>query len=88
MSWTYLGDTTPKARKPHTCFLCERRIETGEIHVARRGVYDGAMGTFRMHSTCHEVTKEWGPNEWEYTDPDSFREYLATKEKTHEPNNS
>lgn len=74
MSWTYLNDTTPRARKKHTCNLCDLPIAIGEIHVARRGVSDGEMITARMHTDCEKLTSGWTQDDWETYDPTEFRD--------------
>lgn len=76
MSWTYFGDTNPKARKSYYCALCERAIEKGEVHVARRGVGDDGPCTTRMHNACKVVTESWTQDDWEYQDPFEFRREL------------
>ena len=81
MSWTHLEDTNPKARKEHQCYLCERPIPRGTIHVARTGVNDDGICTFRMHTECEKITKPWSWEEWEYHDSCEFRLELI---KVHE----
>lgn len=79
MSWTHLNDSTPVARKPHQCYLCEHEIPVGEKHLCRTGI-DGEVRrpvTFRMHLGCHELTKGWDEDDWECFDPSDFRELLA-----------
>jgi len=78
MSWRHLSDTTPVARKPHRCGVCEREIPVGEKHVARRGVDEDERRavTFRMHQRCAEITSDWDEGEWEYFDPSNIRQIL------------
>lgn len=83
MSWTHLSDSTPVARKPHRCYLCEGEIPKGEKHLCRTGI-DGEAGrpvTFRMHLGCHELTKGWDEDDWGCFDPSDFRYGLAEAEK-------
>ena len=69
MSWVYLSDSQPKARKRYRCCLCNYHIEMGEKHTARRGIGDDGPVTFRMHDECIEQTEDWTDEEWEYTLP-------------------
>ncbi len=36
MSYSYLGSSTPKARKKHRCEWCGEAIEIGEMHEASK----------------------------------------------------
>ena len=78
MSWTHLSDTQPKARKEHVCELCALPIAVGQKHVARRGVSDGVVMTFRMHEDCERMTRDWHLDDWECGfDAVEFRNDLA-----------
>jgi hypothetical protein len=77
MCWTHLNDTRPKARKKYTCHLCGLPVPVGQVHVARRGVSEGAPVTVRMHADCEEVTHGWRDYEWETFDEWDFREEKA-----------
>lgn len=81
MSWHFLGDTTPRAKKRYRCTLCERAIEIGEVHVARRGIGDDIPMTARMHTRCEALTKElaWDDADWECYDPATFRDMIDEK---------
>ena len=72
MSWNHIRDEKPKARKDHTCYLCELRIPKGTVHVCRTGSFDGELVTQRMHKQCEFATQDWD-DEWENTDPVEFR---------------
>lgn len=74
MSWTHSGDETPKARKPHRCFLCERPIPVGEKHVKRSGFDQDGPASFRMHAACEARARGWDQWEWECHDAAEFRE--------------
>jgi hypothetical protein len=75
VSYTHLGDETPRARKPHRCYLCGLMIEAGEVHVKRSGVSEDGFDTIRMHTACEAKTDEWREDDWECHDPAAFREY-------------
>ena len=68
-----VSETQPVARKAHRCALCEEEIPKGERHVARVGVGNGAIYTFRMHFECVALTSEWDEFDWEENEPASFR---------------
>jgi hypothetical protein len=79
MSWTFLSESTPKARKDHSCILCDQAIPTGATHVARRGIdHDGPV-TIRMHTECEAETKGWDDGDWESNDPGEFAAYMKRK---------
>lgn len=80
MSWTHLSDTKPRAKKRHMCCLCERGIEPGAVHIARRGISDGQAITTRMHIACEALTKSWDEGDWECSDPSTFREMMEEQE--------
>lgn len=65
MPYEHLNDTNPKARKNYRCVLCGLVIAKGELHVARRGVFDGEAFTQRMHTDCETVTQDWLAEDWE-----------------------
>ncbi len=71
--YTYVSETQPIARKAYVCGLCELDIAKGERHVARVGVGNGAIHTFRMHTKCEALTHEWDEFGWEENDPAEFR---------------
>lgn len=73
MSWTHLGDTYPKARKEHRCYLCGLRIRKGARHVRRDGIADGEFVACRMHAVCESHTKAWDETDWECFDESDFR---------------
>jgi hypothetical protein len=74
MSWTWLSDTKPRARKQYHCDLCGRAIEHGQEHVARRGIGDDGPVTLRMHIICCEITKlyQWTDFDFENYDEAEF----------------
>jgi hypothetical protein len=73
--YAHLNDTTPVARKDHRCLLCGLQIAKGEKHLARRAVFEGEIGTDRMHLECHQVTLDngWTNDDWENQDEQYFR---------------
>lgn len=81
MGWTHLSDTTPRARKRHTCELCGMPIAIGVRHVARRGIGEDGPVTFRMHNQCDRATAGWDEYDWESAyDTLAFREEDLTPE--------
>lgn len=79
MSWTFLNETKPKARKEYFCILCDCKIEVGETHIARRGVGDDGPLTARMHLACELETKNWDQGDWEVNDPGEFAHHMNQK---------
>lgn len=69
MSWHFLNDTTPKARKVYRCHVCYEAIEVGEYHFARRGIDEMGPHTTRMHLECEELTRTWRYDDWECHSP-------------------
>lgn len=49
---TMLGESNPKARKPHKCAECGRTIEPGETYRLERFVFDGKMSAHKTCSHC------------------------------------
>ena len=81
MSYTHFNDTTPKAAKDYFCELCDRKINKGEKHIARRGVFDNEVETLRMHIDCENLSQEWDDNQWENQDVFEFRKDLELLKK-------
>jgi len=74
VSYQFIKDTTPTARKDHYCGLCGLMILKGEKHVKRVGVGEGGFGDFRMHTECEVVTHTWSYDCWESLDEYEFRD--------------
>ena len=55
-----------KARKRHSCGLCGRAIEKGEMYEELRCVGGGGLYVFRSHERCQRVSNAI----WDYVDPD------------------
>ena len=70
----HLADTHPVARKDYHCYLCAYLIPKGTRHVANVSVDCGSAHTFRMHNACADVASGWEEEDWEYTEPWSFRD--------------
>ena len=81
--YTHLSDSRPVAAKPYRCRLCGLIIPTGETHLARRGVFEGAAFTDRMHLECNQATLDngWTDEEWGYLDEQEFRRELIEWKK-------
>jgi hypothetical protein len=76
MPWKHIEDTTPRARKQYTCFLCNRAIAVGEQHVRRYGIDDDGRAAIRMHTECEQLTKDWDEDNWAFSDPADFAAHL------------
>lgn len=78
MSWEYIRETNPRARKPHECRLCELEIVPGETYVLRTGRWDGKLVSVPMHVACERQTVDWDEYSWQTVDAAEFREiYLG-----------
>lgn len=77
MSWIHLEDSTPVARKPYRCYLCDLRIEAGERHVKRAGINDDGLCSVRMHAECCAMASTWDEDAWECIDASEVRLELA-----------
>lgn len=65
MTYQHIRDTTRTARKPHQCFLCLGKIESGERYVERFGYASGKADTVRMHTDCEAETRGCDVTDWE-----------------------
>lgn len=78
MSWHHVEDTTPRARKPHRCYVCGDPILVGEKHVRRFGYHEEGPISIRMHVECEKKTENWDTFDWESHTPydaDDIREW-------------
>lgn len=48
-------DKMVRARKPHKCYECNRRIQPGEEYNRVVGKWDGEFGQYTFCSECHEI---------------------------------
>lgn len=55
-----LSDSNLRARKSHTCSLCHRSIEPGEIYNRQVNAYDGRAWTFKTCVQCDRMNYEVG----------------------------
>lgn len=46
-----------KARKPHTCSLCSRTIDPGEMYEYQRNIYDGHIYTWKQCVHCDAMCR-------------------------------
>lgn len=76
MSWKHLKEATPKARKPHQCWLCDGDIPAGSTYVYRAGLDGRHMVTMHMHAECEAVTHNWEADEWETFSQGDLATYL------------
>ena len=82
MAWKHLKEATPKARKPHQCWLCEGTIPAGSTYVYRAGAEDGQMVAMHMHTACEAETHDWDAMDWETFSQGDLQTYL-NQEKEH-----
>lgn len=75
MTWRYIEDRRPVARKKHRCYLCDRIILAGDRYVKRFGVGEDGPDSFAMHEACESLTAEWDEDNWLYHDPAEFVYY-------------
>ena len=47
-----------RAKKPHDCVECSRRIEPGEIYEHVWGIWEGTAETFHTCAECWEVRQD------------------------------
>lgn len=66
----FYDSSTPKARKEHTCDLCNQKIQIGEKYSRFRGKCDGDLFDIKHHLLCDRICRaycEWaGDNEYSY----------------------
>lgn len=60
-------ETTPKARKPHTCCECRRTIAPGEVYERVVGKWYGTMQVYKTCAECAEIRRELCLGNWVYT---------------------
>ena len=58
MSYVLMDDSTPKARKPHTCIWCGQKILKGETYRREKSIYDGHWQDHRWHLECDKAAAE------------------------------
>lgn len=51
-------ESTPRARKEHTCCECLSTIAIGEKYHLAKGVWDGEFQVYRTCGICHKVRIE------------------------------
>lgn len=54
----------PTARKPHDCYECHGRIESGHTYKRVTTLFDGAWTTMKICEACWELGLKF--DEWEY----------------------
>ncbi|WP_066303274.1 hypothetical protein [Arthrobacter luteolus] len=63
MSDFFATPETRKARKPHTCQTCFRKIDIGEQYESRFGIDDGNPHRFKRCAHCVAVWSIWEPED-------------------------
>ena len=61
--------TTPKARKAHRCYECNRQIEIGEKYELVRAKYFDHWDTYRTHLACAGIRRDFCCNVHGSVDP-------------------
>lgn len=88
MSVTLLFESTPKARKDHTCGLCVSTIPVGTVYYQQRCAEDGPPYSWRAHTECWGLLNAYWweccglrPHEvdGDAVDVDAFREFVAAR---------
>ena len=80
MSSTYISDNVGKVHKPHSCRICDERIEKGEKCHIYKGVEDGeGFYTLWFHHECWNYSRDFDWWDWESIFPGdvSRKEVLA-----------
>lgn len=78
-----MNQSTPKARKQHTCCECGLPIPVGAKYVYTWGIWDGTPDVYKQHVECHElldfISKNFCDNEpWTFGSlRDEVGEYSA-----------
>jgi hypothetical protein len=75
-----------KARKPHKCFECGRRIAIGDIYEYVTGKWEGEFDTFKTCDLCAEIRAVFFCESWLYGNMwDEMREQAFDKLTTAGP---
>lgn len=62
-----------KARKPHTCSMCARRIQPGETYLNGAGMDGGAAWSWKECAHCDALLEYARTmDDWEYYGPDTI----------------
>lgn len=62
----FYAERTVKARRPHTCVECHRRIEPGSDYVRVVGKSDGRIWMVKLCAACDEILKEFSQGAWAF----------------------
>ena len=73
MSYDFVTEKTPTARKPHKCFLCNEEITKGEKYVRLSGSYCGDFFDNCFHTDCNALISEYC---WVYDDNEYIPEEI------------
>ena len=49
-----ISERTHKAKKNHTCAVCEKTVEKGTVYVKTVGTFDGYFVSESWHKECHD----------------------------------
>lgn len=64
---SFYHETTPKARKTHTCIECRETIPIGARYTKSVGKWDGEFSTVRLCESCKEIGAEFSNGgSWAY----------------------
>jgi hypothetical protein len=80
MSWTCIeGNKESKARKRHSCSVCDSWIELGETQITRTGVDSDGWCRMHMHPECEEYSRDWDDFDWECSSGGVSREEVLAE---------
>lgn len=74
---TVWRETPRKARKPHHCACCRRRIRPGKGYTEHFSVHDGSALTERLCATCSDVKDDFEDAHGQSPIPSELLRWLA-----------
>lgn len=75
----FITDSTPRAKRPHTCCECQGLIRPGEKYQRTAGRWDGRMDVFKTCTPCLE-TRDWATSQMEWGGGDDHLFYFEMLE--------
>jgi hypothetical protein len=58
MSWTFLSESTPVARKDHKCSWCGQPITKATRYIYSSGIWEERVVVNKTHPECDEAAAE------------------------------
>ena len=68
MSDSHLRSEHVKARKEYYCYWCNEKIKKDEKHEVSTSIFEGEIGSTRMHLECEQAINESTKKDWEIYD--------------------